>query len=124
MILGIGTDITKVNRFESMINKQSFLQKIYTNQEIAYCQAKKKGAITSFAARYAAKEAVMKALGTGYSLGVAFTEIEIVANSKGKPEVVLSGTTQRLAEQMGVKNIHISLTHESEYAVAYVIFEG
>ncbi len=123
MILGIGTDIVAIGRFESLIQKDSFLKKIYTSHELSHCEAKHKGKLASLAVRYAAKEAVMKALGTGYAKGVAFTDINIINDPTGKPQVALTGVTKTYAENMGVQRIHLSLSHETEYAIAYVIME-
>lgn len=124
MILGIGTDITKIDRFESKIQSTSFLDKIYTKKEQDYCVAKNKEAVASFAARFAVKEAFMKALGTGYAEGVSFTETEVVVNEKGAPGLELSGETKKIASTKGVKAIHVSISHEKEYALAFVILEA
>jgi len=123
MILGIGTDIVAIGRFNTLIQKESFLKKIYTPHELEHCKSKNKGRVASLAVRYAAKEAVMKALGTGYAKGIAFTDINISNDTQGKPQVVLTGFTKTYAEQMGIERIHLSLSHESEYAIAYVIME-
>lgn len=123
MIIGIGTDIVEVSRIEKLIEKNpSFLDKVYTDAEIAYCRAKAAMA-QSFAARFAAKEAVMKAFGTGWAKGVSFKEIEVVNDGEGKPMVALSGKSLDYANKLRFQAIHLSLSHEKGYAVAFVVIE-
>ena len=124
MIIGTGVDIVKNKRIERLINKygEHFLKKVYTEIEIEYCQAKKNSS-SSFAARFAAKEAVLKALGTGMRNN-SWQEIEIVNNKLGKPEVKLTGNTALRAEKLNVESIFLSISHEKEYSVAQIILEG
>lgn len=124
MIIGTGIDIVKNIRIEELIKKygEHFLKKIYKENEIKYCQNKKNSEI-SFAARFAAKEAVLKALGTGLRNN-SWQEIEIVNNKLGKPEVKLTGNTALRAEKLNVESIFLSITHEKEYSVAQIILEG
>ncbi|ADO77769.1 holo-ACP synthase [Halanaerobium praevalens] len=124
MIIGTGVDIVKNNRIKVLIQKYEahFLEKVYTKAEISYCQAKKDYA-ASFAARFAAKEAVLKALGTGMRNN-SWQEIEILNNQLGKPEISLFGKTKTRATELKISNIFLSIAHEKEYSIAQVIMEG
>lgn len=124
MILGTGIDICEVNRIRDSIARfgDHFLQRVFTEQEIRYCQSKKNSA-ERFAARFAAKEAAMKALGTGWSRGVRWTDIEVGHASGGRPTLRLHGRSAQIAEQLGVKRISLSVTHAEQTAMAMVIFE-
>jgi holo-[acyl-carrier protein] synthase len=101
---------------------ERFLQRIFTASEIAYC-TRKKNAAESFAARFAAKEAGAKALGTGISRGVSWKEFEVRREVSGRPTLHLSGRAAELAEAMGVRRIQLSLTHSRELAMAVVVAE-
>ena len=103
---------------------ERFLERVYTPFEIAYCRRKQHGAAESFAARFAAKEAGAKALGTGISRGVRWTEIEVRNEPGGRPVLHWSGRALERAEGMGVTGTHLSLTHSRELAMAVVIVEG
>ncbi|MFW5749745.1 MAG: holo-ACP synthase [Halanaerobium sp.] len=124
MIVGTGIDIIKNSRIKRLKEKyeERFLKKIYTEAEIEYCQQKKNSA-PSFAARFAAKEAVLKALGTGMRNN-SWQDIEILNNNLGKPEVKLVGSTADRAEELGVSSIFISISHERDYSIAQIIMEG
>lgn len=122
MIVGIGCDIIEIERIARAIKSESFIQRVFTAKEAAYCQSRGQQAAASFAARFAAKEAVLKALGTGLREG-SLQEIAVANDALGKPLVQLSGHFAMLAKQLGVKNIQISLSHSREFAVAYVIME-
>ncbi|TDO86103.1 holo-[acyl-carrier-protein] synthase [Halanaerobium saccharolyticum] len=124
MIIGTGIDIVKNSRIESLIKKYGlrFLKKIYLDNEIEYCY-NKVNATPSFAARFAAKEAVLKALGTGMRKN-SWHDIEIFNNQLGKPEVRLFNNTSSRAVELGVNNIFLSISHEKEYSVAQIILEG
>jgi holo-[acyl-carrier protein] synthase len=124
MILGSGIDICEVNRIRDSIARfgDHFLHRVFTEQEIRYCQSKKNSA-ERFAARFAAKEAAMKALGTGWSRGVRWTEIEVGHAPGGRPTLRLHGRSSQIAEQLGVKRISLSVTHAEHTAMAMVIFE-
>ncbi len=122
MVIGIGCDIMEIERISRAIARAAFVRRVYTADEIAYCQGRGQQAAASFAARFAAKEAVLKALGTGLR-GGSLQEIVVTSNALGKPEVCLSGYFAELAEQLGVKNIKISLSHSKEMAMAYVVME-
>ena len=122
MIVGIGCDIIEIERIGRAIKRESFIQRVFTAKEAAYCQSRGQQAAASFAARFAAKEAVLKALGTGLREG-SLQEIAVANDALGKPLVQLSGHFAMLAKQLGVKNIQISLSHSRDFAVAYVIME-
>ncbi|MCU0430558.1 MAG: holo-ACP synthase [Cytophagaceae bacterium] len=122
MIFGIGTDIIEVDRIRKSIESSSFLDKIFTEAERAYCGSKINAA-EHFAVRYAAKEAFFKALGTGYRLGMAFHEIEICHDDLGKPHIQLHGETQKFLQEKGNFHIHISLSHVKQTALAMVMIE-
>lgn len=122
MIVGIGCDIIEIERITRAIKSESFIRRVFTAEEAAYCQRRGQQAAASFAARFAAKEAVLKALGTGLREG-SLQEIAVDNDGLGKPLVQLSGHFAMLAKQLGVKNIQISLSHSRELATAYVIME-
>lgn len=123
MIVGTGIDIAEVARLEKAIASEAFLDRVYTQAEIAYCRSRQKGAAASFAGRFAAKEAVMKALGTGMR-GGSFQEIEIINDELGCPRLQLCGHFQQLAQEKGAKKFWVSISHERSYAVAQCILEG
>lgn len=122
MIVGVGCDIIEIERIARAIKSESFTRRVFTAEEAAYCQRRGQQAAASFAARFAAKEAVLKALGTGLREG-SLQEIAVDNDGLGKPLVQLSGHFAMLAKQLGVKNIQISLSHSRDFAVAYVIME-
>ena len=122
MIVGIGCDIIEIERIARAIKSESFIRRVFTAEEAAYCQSRGQQAAASFAARFAAKEAVLKALGTGLREG-SLQEIAVANDALGKPLVQLSGHFAALSRQLGVKNIQISLSHSRDFAVAYVIME-
>ena len=124
MVLGLGTDLIETRRVQESIDRhgQRFLERIFTAGEIAYCQ-RKKNAAESFAARFAAKEAGAKALGTGISRGVSWKEFEVRREASGRPTLHLSGRAAELAEAMGVRRVQLSLTHSRELALAVVVAE-
>ena len=123
MIFGTGTDIIEVVRVDNHISKNNgFREKIFTEREIKYCESKKnKG--QHYAARFAAKEAFFKAIGTGWRNGMAFNEIEILNNELGKPEIILHGKTKEYSKQQEINNIHVSLSHIKDFVNAVIILE-
>lgn len=123
-ILGVGTDILEISRIKRMVSKwgDRFLTKVFCSEEILYARSKKAFYCSSLAARFAAKEAVMKALGTGLS-GISWLDIEI-ALLDGSPRVILKGAAKAKAEAMGIRKIHLSLSHSREYATAFAVAEG
>ena len=124
LIVGIGTDILEVDRMKERIKKEpEFIHSVFTDSEIKYCE-KYKFKEQNYAARFAAKEALMKALGTGWNDGISYNEISIINIQSGKPEIVLVGKTLELANKIGVSEIHVSLSHSRYYAIAYVILEA
>ncbi len=125
MNLGHGIDIVSVKRVQGMIKKWNahFLKKIYTPKEIEYCKKKKKNAFLHFASRFAAKEALLKALETGVSNGIRLSEIEVGVKKSGAPMLHLKGRTLGIAKKKGVKKIYLSLSDEEHYAIASVILE-
>jgi len=126
MVLGLGTDLIEISRIEESIQQfgQRFLDRVYTAGEIAYCQRKKKHAAESFAARFAAKEAGAKALGTGISHGVSWKEFEVQREPSGKPSLHLSGRARELADELGIRRLTLSLTHSRDVALAVVVAES
>src|SRR5690606_22163474 len=108
---GLGTDITEIVRIGNMIEKHGelFLQRVYTEEEIRYCQRHKE-ALQHYAGRWAAKEAVMKALGTGFTKGVGWKDIQIGKTRAGRPLVELSGGARRVAEQLGIDEILVTIS--------------
>src|SRR6201996_7008759 len=126
MVIGIGTDLIEVARIERSIARydEAFLQRVYTAEEVAYCRRKKKSAGESFAARFAAKEAGAKALGTGISRGVGWKEIEVRRNPGERPPLHWSGRAAERALEMGVARTALTLTHSRTVAMAVVIVEG
>jgi holo-[acyl-carrier protein] synthase len=121
-ILGNGIDIVDVERIDRMIIRQKdrFLQRVFTQEEIEFCKRKGRPAV-HFAARFAAKEAVAKALGTGFSKGVRMRDIEVVPAADGPPKVILHGKVSKLYDALGGERIFLSLSHTKEQAVAHVV---
>ena len=125
MVVGLGVDITEVDRIQAAINRhgRAFLRRIFTPSEIAYCE-KHRNHAERFAGRFAAKEAAMKALGTGWRHGVRWVDIEVVREPSGKPTLKFAGATREIASRLGVKNIALTITHSGNTALALVIFEA
>lgn len=123
MIYGIGTDIIEVSRIQKVMERDiGFREKIFSEGEIAYCE-KMKNKYQHYAARFSAKEAFMKALGTGWRDGIRFVEVEVVHDPLGKPLLMLSGKAKELAEKAGMGEMHVSLSHVKEIASAVVVVE-
>lgn len=125
MIVGTGTDITEVERIRATIARfgERFLKRVYTDAEIAYCQAKRDPA-ERFAARFAAKEAAMKAIGTGLRRGVTWHDCEIGREPGGRPTLRFSGVAAQVAAKLGMTRAHLSITHTDALAMATVILES
>ncbi len=125
MVIGIGTDLIEIARVRASIERYGgqFLQRIFTPDEIAYCQQKRRNAAESFAARFAAKEAGAKALGTGISRGIGWREIAVRRAPGQRPELVFHGRAAERAQAMGVRRSSLSLTHARELAMAVVVLE-
>ncbi len=125
MIVGLGLDIAEIDRIEAAIGRHGapFIERLFTPGEVAYCESHK-NRFERYAARFAAKEAAMKALGTGWRRGVRWRDIEVTREKGGKPVLRLAGVARELAERLGVKNISLSITHSGNLALAQVIFES
>jgi holo-[acyl-carrier protein] synthase len=123
MIVGTGIDIVEVARVAEKVNKNSgFKEKVFSKQECEFCDGKP-NAGQHFAARFAAKEAFLKATGKGLTIGFELRQIEVIEGELGKPEILLSGTFEKLASENGWSKIHVSLSHVQEMACAVVIIE-
>jgi holo-[acyl-carrier protein] synthase len=124
MVIGLGTDLIEIARIERSVARfgDHFLNRVFTPGEIAYCQAKKSSA-ESLAARFAAKEAGAKALGTGISRGVSWKEFEVRRKPGQRPEIHLSGRAAEIAASLGVRRVSLSLTHSREMSMAVVVAE-
>jgi holo-[acyl-carrier protein] synthase len=125
MIVGTGIDLIETVRIQRSLERfgERFLMRIYTPDEIAYCNKKTRNAAESFAARFAAKEATAKALGTGISRGVSWLEIEVRRQPGHRPELHLTGRAAERATLLGVHRISLSITHSRDQAMAMVIME-
>lgn len=121
-IVGLGTDITEIVRIGTMIERHGelFLQRVYTEEEIKYCQRHKE-ALQHYAGRWAAKEAVMKALGTGFTKGVGWKEIQVAKTQAGRPLIELAGSAARVAAGLGIDEILVTISHCRAYATATAI---
>jgi holo-[acyl-carrier protein] synthase len=123
MIFGIGTDILEVSRIRKVMGEDiGFREHIFTEGEIAYCE-KLKNKFQNYAARFAAKEAFMKALGTGWRFGIRFADVEVQQNELGKPFIRLHGIAKKLADERKIAAIHVSLSHTKEFALATVVLD-
>ncbi len=123
MVIGVGMDIIEIDRIRAAVEREPFVRRVFTAGEAAYCRSRGVQQAASFAARFAAKEAVAKALGSGFA-GGNIKDIEVVTAGSGKPAIVLHGGFAALAGELGVTAIHISLTHAREYAAAQAVLEG
>ncbi|HUB53395.1 MAG TPA: holo-ACP synthase [Terracidiphilus sp.] len=125
MIVGTGIDLIEIERIQHSIERygERFLNRVYTSSEQAYCRSKRLAA-ESFAARFAAKEAGAKALGTGISYGVSWLEIEVVREPSGRPTLCFHGRAAERAGRMGVARAAVSLTHTKDMAMASVVLES
>jgi len=119
MIIGIGTDIVEIERVRRAVEREHFLRRVFTETEINYCQSRGINSAASYAARFAAKEAFFKALGTG--IVTALKGVEIRNDERGKPEIFIEGDTKILADEKCVKEIFLSISHSREYATAVVV---
>ena len=123
-LLGVGVDLCGVARIERAIEKEHFYERVFTPEERAYLNQKGKSRAQSAAAMFAAKEAVAKALGTGFSGGVMPWNISVVHDEKGAPGAELSGAAKERLEQMGGVGVRISLSHEGDSAIAFAVIGG
>ncbi len=123
MIYGVGTDIIEVDRIRKFIQKgDAFKQRVWTPAEIEYCDSHRDPA-PFFAARFSAKEAFVKALGTGFIKGIGFNQIEVYHDELNKPLIRLSGTAKEFADEKGITQIHLSISHVKDWANAIAILE-
>ncbi len=121
MIKGVGIDIVALERIKRAIDNNSrFLRRVFTEEEIARGE-RKKDRYQFYGAHFATKEAVMKALGTGWRRGVRWRDIQIVHNNDGKPEIKLVGKTREIAQRLGIDEVRVSMSHTREYAIAQAI---
>lgn len=123
-LLGVGVDLCGVARIERAIEKEHFYERVFTPEERAYLDRKGKSRAQSAAAMFAAKEAVAKALGTGFSGGVMPWNISVVHNEKGAPAAELTGAAKERLEQIGGAGVQISLSHEGDSAIAFAVIGG
>ncbi len=124
MIIGIGSDLVLISRVEDAIRRwgDRFIERVFCEEEIHYC-IKKRDSASSFAARFSAKEACSKALGTGISRGIRWKDICVVRKQGQAPTIELRGKAKDIAFKLGVKNIYLSITHEKDLAMTIVILE-
>src|SRR5436853_7939518 len=125
MIVGLGVDITEVDRLKAAIGRRgdAFLRRVFTSAEREYCE-RFKNKYERYAGRFAAKEAAMKALGTGWRGGVKWVDLEVVREASGRPTLAITGEAAKIARQIGVRSVALSITHTESQALAQVIFEG
>ena len=124
-VLGVGTDIIECHRIAQMIEKHSeqFLRRVFTFREIQYCSSRR-SATQHYAGRWAAKEAVLKVLGTGWAKGIHWTDIEVRNEVGGAPSIVLEGQALHFAKEKGIEEVLISISHCRAYAVAFATGVG
>jgi holo-[acyl-carrier protein] synthase len=124
-IIGIGTDITECLRIARMIERHGelFIERVYTPEEIKYCQNRKQ-ATQHFTGRWAAKEAILKAIGTGWRKGISWRDMEIRNEPGGKPTVGIRGGVKDVVEQLGITDIHVTISHCRSHATATAIAVG
>lgn len=121
-IFGIGTDIIEVGRITAAIKKSpSFKKRVYTAREVRYCENKKKGKYSSYAARFAAKEAVAKSLSEGVGKNISLSEIELTNTANGAPFIILYGHTLQYSKGLGIMEIKVSVSATDTFAVAYAL---
>ena len=123
-LLGVGVDLCGIARIERAIEKEHFYERVFTPEERAYLNQRGKGRAQSAAAMFAAKEAVAKALGTGFSGGVMPWNISVVHDEKGAPGAELTGAAKERLEQIGGADVRISLSHEGDSAIAFAVIGG
>lgn len=125
MILGTGIDLAEVPRIRAAVERYGprFIQRVFTPKEIAYVE-RKANKYERYAARFAAKEAGMKAIGTGWRRGVRWQDFEVTNLASGRPTLTFHGVAAEFARRLGVERVHLSLTHTEQYGQAFVILEG
>jgi holo-[acyl-carrier protein] synthase len=125
MIISTGVDLAEVDRIQAALEHprtgRRFRDRVFTEKEIAYCEKKRRGKYESYAGRFAAKEAVMKALGRGWGAKVRWLDIEVTRARSGKPDIALHDKTAKLAEALGIRRWALSITHTKQQGLAFVI---
>ena len=126
MLIGIGIDLVEISRIKKTFYKEGLLKRVFTPAEITNCRLKGVKQAESFAVRFAAKEAFLKAIGTGWGTkhSPLWKEIEVLTDKRGAPYIKLSGKARQIAHKQGIRKIHLSLTHTAQHAVAIVICES
>ena len=128
MIVSAGVDLIEVERIQKALEDgqigKRLRDRVFTEREIAYCERKRRGKYESYAGRFAAKEAVMKALGRGWGARVRWLDIEVARARSGKPGIVLHDKTAGLAAELGIRRWALSISHTAQYGLAYVVAEG
>jgi holo-[acyl-carrier protein] synthase len=124
MIIGTGVDLVEILRFRKVMErlKDRFLSRVFTPVEQQFCK-QHRDPVPHFAVRFAAKEALFKALGTGWAKGVTWLDVEVQRERQDAPKIILHGEAQRLSNELGVQRVHLSLTHSDNCAIAMVILE-
>ena len=124
MIIGTGVDLVEIDRFRKVIErlKNRFILRVFTANEQQFCN-EHRDPVPHFAVRFAAKEALFKALGTGWAKGVTWLDVEVRRERQDAPTMVLRGEAQRLSSSMGASKVHLSLSHSDQWAIATVILE-
>jgi holo-[acyl-carrier protein] synthase len=124
MIISIGVDIVEVYRIRETIERTPrFVERVYTQDEQRYCDSKGAAAAASYAGRFAAKEAFLKALKTGWRGKISWHDVEVVSDPDGVPAFMIKGEAKRLLELLGTERVHLSISHTTEHAVAQVVLE-
>jgi holo-[acyl-carrier protein] synthase len=124
MVIGVGVDIVEIRRIATALEGSATMAKrVFTPKEIGYCSQSKQQ-YQHFAGRFAAKEATLKALGTGWQGGIRWTDVEVIAEANGRPSLALHRKAQELFEKSGASRAHLSITHSKEHAVAVVVLEN
>src|SRR5262245_30516301 len=124
MIVSIGIDIVEVYRISETMNRTPrFAERVFTEIERAYCESKGAAAYQSYAGRFAAKEAFLKALKTGWRGKLTWTDIEVVSDAEGVPSLKITNEAERLMTELGATEVHLSISHTKDHAVAQVILE-
>jgi holo-[acyl-carrier protein] synthase len=128
MITSTGVDLAEVERIRAALSDprigKRFRARVFTEKEIAYCEQKQRGKYESYAGRFAAKEAVMKALGRGWGSRVRWLDIEVIRGRSGKPDIALHGKTAELAADLGIRRWALSITHTKAHGLAFVIAQN
>jgi holo-[acyl-carrier protein] synthase len=124
MIYGIGTDLVEINRIEKILTRwgERFTEKVYSKNEISYCQHKANPAM-HYADRFAAKESFLKSLGIGLGMGISLKDIEVINNPQGSPHVHMNEKIKEVLGNHGITAVHVSMTHTRENAQAVVVLE-